>query len=59
MASGRPGAGSVPVPASPGIDVTEQKLLEKDAELRRMQEMLARMQEQMKQQSTTNLAANY
>ena len=41
------------------IDATEQKLLEKDAELRRMQEMLARMQEQMKQQSTTNLAANY
>ena len=40
------------------IDVTEQKLMEKDAELRRMQEMLARMQEQMKQQSTTNLA-NY
>jgi len=59
LASGRPGAGSVPVPASPGIDVTEQKLLEKDAELRRMQEMLARMQEQMKQQSTTNLAANF
>jgi len=32
-------------------------LAEKDAELRRMQEMLAKMQEQMKQQSSTNLAA--
>merc|ERR1712168_745144 len=53
------GRGGSAAPSTPGpIDVTEQKLMEKDAELRRMQEMLARMQEQMKQQSTTNLA-NY
>lgn len=52
------GGGAATTPGGT-IDATEQKLLEKDAELRRMQEMLARMQEQMKQQSTTNLAANY
>jgi len=39
-------------------DSTDKLLAEKDQELRRMQEMLAKMQEQMKQQSTTNLA-NY
>lgn len=46
--------------ASSKVSGTEDKdkvLAEKDAELRRMQEMLAKMQEQMKQQSSTNLAA--
>jgi septin 2 len=57
-APGGHGGGGVPASPGGGVDATEQRLLEKDAELRRMQEMLARMQEQMKQQSTTNLA-NY
>ena len=40
-----------------GAEDKDKVLAEKDAELRRMQEMLAKMQEQMKQQSSTNLAA--
>ena len=40
-----------------GPEDKDKVLAEKDAELRRMQEMLAKMQEQMKQQSSTNLAA--
>ena len=36
-------------------DEKERKLREKDAELKRMQEMVAAMQEQIKQQSQTNL----
>ncbi|XP_023324603.1 septin-1 [Eurytemora carolleeae] len=39
-------------------DTTDKLLAEKDQELKRMQDMLAKMQEQMKQQSTSNLA-NY
>ena len=36
-------------------DEKEKKLREKDAELKRMQEMVAAMQEQIKQQSQTSL----
>lgn len=36
-------------------DEKERKLREKDAELKRMQEMVAAMQEQIKQQSQTSL----
>merc|ERR1712076_367423 len=36
-------------------DEKEEKLREKDAELKRMQEMVAAMQEQIKQQSQTSL----
>lgn len=40
-----------------GKEVTKDKMLaEKDEELRRMQEMLAQMQAQIKQQSSTNLS---
>merc|ERR1719275_394664 len=43
--------------AAGGKEVTKDKMLaEKDEELRRMQEMLAQMQAQIKQQSSTNLS---
>ena len=49
--------GSATSNARGGPEDKDKVLAEKDAELRRMQEMLAKMQEQMKQQSSTNLAA--
>lgn len=49
----KPGA-SVGAPAG---DQTDKLLAEKDEELRRMQEMMAKLQEQIKQQSSTNLTA--
>merc|ERR1712037_336888 len=43
--------------AAGGKELTKDKMLaEKDEELRRMQEMLAQMQAQIKQQSSTNLS---
>jgi len=56
-ASSGSGAAAGQSKASAGAEDKDKVLAEKDAELRRMQEMLAKMQEQMKQQSSTNLAA--
>lgn len=50
--------GSAASGKSSAPDSTDKLLAEKDQELKRMQDMLAKMQEQMKQQSTSNLA-NY
>lgn len=44
-------------PAPGRTDQKDKMLAEKDEELRRMQEMLAQMQLQIKQQSSTNLSA--
>ena len=55
--SGSSGAAAAASSAKGGPENKDKVLAEKDAELRRMQEMLAKMQEQMKQQSSTNLAA--
>jgi len=55
--SGSSGAAAAASSARGGPEDKDKVLAEKDAELRRMQEMLAKMQEQMKQQSSTNLAA--
>ena len=43
--------------AAGGGEQTDKLLAEKDEELRRMQEMMAKLQEQIKQQSSTNLSA--
>jgi len=51
------GGASASASKTSGAEDKDKVLAEKDAELRRMQEMLAKMQEQMKQQSSTNLAA--
>ena len=40
----------------PIVDDKDKQLQEKEAELRRMQEMVAAMQQQIKQQSQTSLA---
>ena len=55
--SGSSGAAAAASSARGGPEDKDKVLAEKDAELRRMQEMLAKMHEQMKQQSSTNLAA--
>ena len=49
------GVSSAGLMASETEDEKEKKLREKDAELKRMQEMVAAMQEQIKQQSQTSL----
>lgn len=41
----------------PIVDDKDKQLQEKEAELRRMQEMVAAMQQQIKQQSTISLAS--
>lgn len=41
----------------PILDEKDKQLQEKEAELRRMQEMVAAMQKQIKQQSQTSLAS--
>ena len=48
-------AGLMTLNTSETEDEKERKLREKDAELKRMQEMVAAMQEQIKQQSQTSL----
>merc|ERR1719350_1345432 len=49
------GASMISLNTSETEDEKERKLREKDAELKRMQEMVAAMQEQIKQQSQTSL----
>ena len=49
------GVTSAGLTSSETEDDKEKKLREKDAELKRMQEMVAAMQEQIKQQSQTSL----
>jgi len=51
----QPGASMTSLNTSETEDEKERKLREKDAELKRMQEMVAAMQEQIKQQSQTSL----
>ena len=50
-------APGLPPPPTPrrAMDEKDKQLLEKEAELRRMQEMVAAMQEQIKQQSVSSL----
>ena len=55
--SGSSGAAAAASSGRGGPEDKDKVLAEKDAELRRMQEMLAKMHEQMKQQISTNLAA--
>jgi len=53
----KPNAGNVVKRPPPIIDDKDKQLQEKEAELRRMQEMVAAMQKQIKQQSQTSLAS--
>ena len=61
LAKSNGGGGATGAPAvlkrpPPIVDDKDKQLQEKEAELRRMQEMVAAMQQQIKQQSQTSLA---
>ncbi len=52
-----PAAGGIKRPPPIVNDDKDRQLLEKEAELKRMQEMVAKMQQQIKQQSQASLAS--